>query len=167
MEFDGPEPKIKFFPHASVTHKETTPGYPPQPKGIVPTPSSPTDDIDEVEEDLEDYKEEMKLTDQLNTDDDKGTILKKLDLLLDRKFMAIYKRLDRVEKEHNRSKSLLKEGVKANDMYWGFDNWRDMKHYGAIAGMAERCYAMIFDAVDYNGGILRDNRTNKRRKNDQ
>ena len=134
------------------------------------------EDIDDVSEhekneaqeeiELNDWKEEVGLAKQLqDTDGDKGIILKKLDALLDRKFSAIYRKITILEKEHEKTKSLLTGGCQENDSYWNFDNWRPLKSYGAVAGMADRVYAMVFDAIDYNGGVLRDNRLNPKRKN--
>ena len=174
VKFNGPEPIVNQFPHAIPV--ECTPGYPPNLKGIktIPPPSPPIEEEkidlneDPIEEDdsLHDFKEEVSLAKALTElNGDKQVILAKLDQILDRKFVAIYRRLDRLEKEHTKAMSLLREGCPAQDAFWGFDNYRPLKHYGAIAGMSDRSYAMIFDAIDFNDGKLRDNRVKRKRTN--
>lgn len=182
LSLSSPEPNVNFFPSAS---KVKGPGYPPNLRGVkrvYPDPSADDrraavdyrteegekegeDEISETEKkELDERKEEIAIGQDLasSVDQPYSAIFKKLDYLLDRKFSAIYRRLERSEKGQSKIHSLLTEGVNEGDPYWNFDNWRRLKGYGAVAGMADRCYAMIFDAIEYNNGVLRDNRQNKK-----
>lgn len=168
---DGLEPKIDFFPKASA--KVKGPGYPPSMRRengirIYPPSPDPVGEEDPIEEagSLEERKEEIKLDNKaaLSSSQESAMILSKLNVIADSKFASIFKKLRAVEGRLNRIEALLKGGVKTNDTYWGFDNWRDLRPYGSAIGMVDKVYAMIFDAVDNNNGILRDNGGNRSRK---
>lgn len=167
---DRLEPNVNFFP--SVNNKR--PNYGPNVKrdnGITLCPPSPDlrEQEDPIEEDrkMEERKEEIALDDRAvaqASSQDAAIMMKKLDRLLDSKHAVIFRKLKTLEQKVARIDAVIQHGVKANDQYWMLDNWRDLKNYAAVAGMADRCYAMIFDAVDHNGGVLRDNGGTMRRK---
>lgn len=162
LEKEGPEPAINFFPKFHKDFEKKRKEVPDDCKSaaVFIPPDSPEPEDKSIYE----WKEEIALMKTLSSSDDKSEVLRRLDVLLDRKWRSLYQRITILEKEHEKAKRLLQDGVKANDPYWAFDNWRDIRHYGAVAGMAARCYAMVFDAIDYNNGVLRETQDSKRRR---
>lgn len=127
------------------------------------------DSIEDVSEhEMNEIREESMLLKKLIStatqigDTNQASILQKLDSILDRRLSALSRRVSILEKETAKVLDLIRNGCRENDTFWGFDNYRPLKNWGAVAGMSDRTYAMIFDAIDFNNGVLRDNRLKKR-----
>jgi len=154
IKFNGTEPIVKRYPANSKV-----------PFAVVPPPSPTPPLSPQLEEKnegenakMEERKEEIDLNEAQREEcsQESASINAKLDRLMDNKFSGIYNRLRSLENRASRVDTLLRGGAKANDNYWQFDNWSDIRGYGAVAGMAAKCYAMIADAVKWNDGVLRD-----------
>lgn len=158
IKFNGTEPIIKRYPANSKVPFAVLPPSSPTPPVSPQLVDEPEKKNDAETVEMEERKEEIVLNERQidQCSQESATINAKLDRLMDNKFAGVYNRLRSLENRANRVDTLLRGGARANDSYWEFNNWSDIKGYGAVAGMAARCYAMIFDAIKWNDGVLRN-----------
>lgn len=182
IQFDGPEPKVTRSPSAfrSTLPDDVRRQYsylPPKPASDVEMgPSSPqqrevpsskrlrnsgndeedgaADDDHEIKAD--DIEEELKLLTEIEDDAPDPAAHQKLDLLLNRKFAVIFRKIQAIEGRLDRIESLFRSGVQTDDAYWGFGNPRDLKPLNRYYSMIDKLYAMCMDAVKFNRGMLRE-----------
>lgn len=131
---------------------------------VSPTPEHPGPDREEEEKDeMSDLREEIKAEKEVDAlvEGDHAVIIKKLDVICDKKFTAIFRKLQALEGRINKLEELVRKGCATEDPYWNFGNPRDIKPLSRYYGMVDKCYAIIMDAVNYNGGKCRDTKNKK------
>lgn len=114
-------------------------------------PSDPHDAQDHEEQELKEEKEVMEELAKLGD----AAVIKKLDVILDRKFNGIYGRLVALEKRQASIFDLIQRGVDSNDAFWNFENPRYLKPLNRYYGMVDMMYSMMMEAIDFNKGVLR------------
>jgi len=140
---------------ASVVHQSPTPPTSPPVAEIHDNGSllarneDPSDDLDSV-------KEEIAIEDDIEEKAPDPALHQKLDAILNKKFVGIYNKIRALEGKLDRIDRLIRSGVQQEDVYWEFNNPRDLKPLNRYYSMIDKLYAMNMDAVKFNRGILRE-----------
>lgn len=148
----GPEPNVDFFPNVKrLGVKRVAPPSPPGHARYIDL-TAEDEAIEDIDEEA--LKDEASVLSELEKLGD-AAVMKKLDIILDRKFSGIFQRLKALEKRQEAIMLLIKRGVDANDGFWEFENPRYLKPLNRYYGMIDMIYSMVMEAVDFNKGILR------------
>lgn len=188
VEFKGTEPSVDFFPNRKGKEKLMVHDLPASEDIIkrhwkkqkteeekastyrqFPPLSNEIEEVENPDEiSLDERKEEIQAARQLEGmgNEMEGAILERLNQLMDSKFAAIFKKLNMLDARIERIERLLKAGCKENDAYWGFGNPKPLNPYGILQYVANKGMAMIYSAIDKNGGTLYDDGTTRRKRPD-